>query len=371
METKKKNTITSIAEKIGISHRSTDKSIFGIGIIGCGAISRIHIDAFSKIDGVQIRAVSDAVTEVAEKVGESLGVKGYGNYMDLLKRDDIDIVSICTPSGLHHDIAVNAAKAGKNIIVEKPLEVTTERIDEIISACEQNGVKLACVFNNRYREGNLFLKKAIDAGRFGKIISANAFVQWYRKPEYYKMSNWRGTWAFDGGGSLMNQSIHYIDMLLWFAGPVKSLRGYTDTLLHKGIETEDTATAILRFKSGALGTLICGTSYYPGFPARIELTGERGSAAICDGTITVWKFNDNDPLDAEAEAYMADHVDNARASSPMSFDSTYHNIQFENILASFKEGKNAEIDGHEARKAVELIRAIYLSSENNKDIVLD
>ncbi len=343
----------------------------GIGIIGCGAISRMHIDAFWKIDGVEIRAVSDAVAEVAERVGESLGVAGYGDYRELLKRDDIDIVSICTPSGLHHDIAIDAARAGKSIIVEKPLEVTTERIDEIIAACEENGVKLACVFNNRYREGNLFLKKAIEAGRFGKMISANAFVQWYRKPEYYKLSNWRGTWAFDGGGTLMNQSIHYIDMLLWFAGPVQSLRGYTATLLHEGIETEDTATAIFRFQSGALGTIICGTSCYPGFPARIELTGERGTAVICDGTITTWSFTDKDPMDDEAQQYMAEDVDNDRASDPMAFDSTYHRLQFENILASFRDGKNAEVDGYEARKSVELIRAIYRSSETNADVVLD
>ncbi len=343
----------------------------GIGIIGCGAISRMHIDGFGKIDGVEIRGVSDAVAEVAEKVGKTLGVPGYGDYREMLLRDDIDIVSICTPSGLHHDIAIDAAKAGKHVIVEKPLEVTTERIDEIIAACEENGVKLACVFNNRYREGSMFLKRAIDAGRFGKMISANAFVQWYRKPEYYAQSNWRGTWAFDGGGTLMNQSIHYIDMLLWFAGPVASLRGYTATLLHEGIETEDTATAIFKFKSGALGTIICGTSCYPGFPARIELTGERGTAVICDGTITTWSFADEDPLDEEAKAYMAADVDNDRASDPMAFDSTYHRLQFENILVSFRQGKNAEVDGYEARKSVELIRAIYRSSEQGTDVTLD
>lgn len=343
----------------------------GIGIIGCGAISRLHIDAFQKIEGVEIRAVSDAVAEVAEKVGATLGVPGYSNYRELLKRDDIDIVSICTPSGLHHDIAISAANAKKSIIVEKPLEVTVEKIDEIIAACEANGVKLACVFNNRYREGNLFMKRAIEAGRFGKIIAANAFVQWYRTPSYYKLSNWRGTWAFDGGGTLMNQSIHYLDMLLWFAGPVESLRGYTATLLHKGIETEDTATAIFKFKSGALGTIMCGTSIYPGFPARIEITGERGTAIVCDGSISAWKFIDEDPLDDEAEQYMESTVDNARASDPMAFDSTYHRIQFENILESFKAGENAEVDGYEARKSVELIRAIYRSAEKGEEVFFE
>ena len=340
----------------------------GIGIIGCGAISRLHIDAFQKIDGVEIRAVSDAVAAVAAKVGETLGVPGYADYRELLKRDDIDIVSICTPSGLHRDIAIDAANAGKNVIAEKPLDVTVEKIDEIIEACEKNGVKLACVFNNRYREGSLFMKRAIEEGRFGKLIAANAFVPWYRTPEYYSNSNWRGTWAIDGGGALMNQSIHYLDMLLWFAGPVESLRGYTATLLHKGIETEDTATAIFKFKSGALGTAMCGTSMYPGFPARIEITGERGTAIISDGTITAWKFIDEDPMDAEAAQYMAGGVDNARASDPMAFDSTYHRIQFENILDSFRAGKNAEVDGYEARKSVELIRAIYRSAEKGEEV---
>ena len=179
----------------------------GVGIIGCGAIAKLHIDAFRQIDGVEIKAVSDVIPEVASMTGKSLGVDFYQDYTELLSREDIGLVSIYTPSGLHQDAAVAAAKAGKNIIVEKPLEITVERIDHIISACRDNGVKLACILNNRYREGNIFIKKAINEGRFGRIINANAYVRWYRKPEYYTRSNWRGTLAFDGGGALMNQSI--------------------------------------------------------------------------------------------------------------------------------------------------------------------
>ena len=343
----------------------------GVGIVGCGAIAQLHIDAFNQMEGVQIRAVSDAVKTVAERVGAKLNVSAYGDYNEMLARPDIDVVSICTPSGLHQDIALAAARAHKHVIVEKPLEVTVEKIDRIIETCKENGVTLASIFNNRYREGNRFVKRAIESGRFGSIISANACVKWYRKPEYYANSNWRGTWAIDGGGALMNQSIHYLDLLLWFAGDVEAVKGYTATLLHKSIETEDTAAATFKFKSGAIGSIVCGTSYYSGFPAVVEITGERGYAAVTDSGIAEWKFIDSDPMDEEAALYAENGHDNARASDPMAFDSHYHRLQLENIISSIRNGTEPEVNGYEARKPVRVIRAIYESSRTGNEIVLD
>ena len=342
----------------------------GIGIIGCGAVSRLHIESYKEIAASEIRAVSDVVPDYASRTGEMLGIDSYANYMKLLERDDIDAVSICTPSGLHKEIAVAAARAKKHVIVEKPLEVTLEKVDEIINACRENGVKLACIFNNRYRESYMFIKNAVSFGRFGRIINANAYIRWYRKPEYYGESKWRGTWALDGGGALMNQSIHYIDLLLWFAGEVKSIYASAGKLLHKSIEAEDTAAAVINFKSGALGSIVAGTSMYPGFPARIEITGERGSAIVSDRGIDMWEFEEADCLDGEAIYYMNKESDNNRASDPMAFSHKYHKIQIEGILNSFKAGKDAEVDGFEARKSVELIQAAYRSAETGEPVFI-
>ena len=340
--------------------------MLGVGIIGCGAISKMHIASFQDIPDTEIRAVSSKSEKSAKATGEELNVPWYTDYNELLKRDDIQVVSICTPSGLHGEAAIAAANAGKHVIVEKPLEVTLDKIDAIIDACKRNNVKLNCIFNNRYREGNQFLKKTIDSGRFGKLINANMSVRWYRAPEYYKGSSWHGNLALDGGGALMNQSIHYIDLLLYFAGGVDSVSAYANTLLHTYIEAEDTVVAACRFNNGALGTILATTSVYPGYPAVIQITGERGSASISDGTILDWKFLDFDPLDEEAKQYLSGTVDNSRASDPMAFSHHYHYLQIKNAVNSILNGTNPDIDGEEARKSVELILRIYESARMNQ-----
>lgn len=342
--------------------------MLGVGIIGCGAISKLHINSFKEISDVKIKAVSDVVKDMAKRTAEELEVDGYDSYERLLLREDIDLVSICTPSGLHEEIAIKAAKAKKHIIVEKPIEVSLEKIDNMIAACRENGVWLAGIFNNRYREGNIFLKKAIEAGRLGKIINANAIIRWYREPDYYLKSNWKGTWALDGGGALMNQSIHYVDLLQWFAGEIESVCGYTATLLHKSIQTEDTAVSILKFKSGALGTIVAGTSIYPGFAAEIQITGERGSVSVSDGAISTWLFRDKDEMDIEAGIYMKNSIDNKRASDPMAFDHTYHKKQIQQIVDSVKNNTEPDVNGEEARKSVKLILAIYKSSLERQEV---
>lgn len=338
--------------------------MIGVGIIGCGAISKMHIASYRDIPETEIRAVASKSEASARKKGEELGVPWYTGYNELLARDDIQLVSVCTPSGAHAEPCIAAAKAGKHVVVEKPLDVTLERIDAIIEECGRNGVKLNCIFNNRYRPGNIFFKKAIDQGRFGRLINANMSVRWYRTPEYYKLSSWHGKAALDGGGALMNQSIHYVDLLLWFAGEVESLHAYKDALLHSYIDVEDTAAAVVRFKNGAIGTVLATTSVYPGYPAVIQIAGERGSAAIADGLITEWNFADEDPLDAEAQLFRTGAVDNDRASDPMAFDYHDHKTQIESAVASVLNNTKPDIDGEEARKSVKFILDIYKSAEN-------
>lgn len=341
--------------------------MLGVGVIGCGAISRMHIESFLQNPNTAVRAVADTSESAAARTAGKLHAESYRDYRDMLRRKDIDIVSICTPSGLHSEAAIAAAQAGKHVIVEKPLDVTLEKVDAMIEACEKHHVKLSCIFNNRYREGNIFLKQAIGAGRFGRLINANAVIRWYREPDYYRKSPWHGTWALDGGGALMNQSIHYVDLLLWFAGDVESLSAYTGTLLHKTIETEDTAVAVLKFKTGALGALVATTSTYPGYPAVIQLTGERGSASIQDGVITSWNFLDKNPIDLQAKAFFGcGAVDNERASVPMAFACKYHAKQIASAVDSILNDTKPDIGGTEARKSVELILGVYESAVSGK-----
>lgn len=343
--------------------------MLGVGIIGCGAIASKHIQAFESCPRTQIRAVASRSTESAKRTGDQLGVPFYTDYRELIGRDDIDLVSICTPSGLHMEPALFAAEHGKHVIVEKPIEITTERIDRMIEACEKAGVALSCIFNNRFSDAHAFVKKAVDSGRFGKLLNANASIRWYRTPEYYSGSPWHGTLSLDGGGALMNQGIHYVDLLQWLAGPVESVFAYTGTLLHTSIEAEDTAAACLRFQSGAVGTLLGTTSSYPGYPAEIQLTGTRGSAVITDGAITAWSFADKDPLDETAALLMAQgSAKNNRAADPAAFGAENHMRQIARIAEAIETGAPVDVDGREARKSVAIIEAVYRSAAAQKQV---
>lgn len=340
--------------------------MLGIGVVGGGSISEKHIDAIAGIADAQVVAVSSRSIESAVKAAERCGANVCATNEELLACDDVDAVIICTPSGNHGDIAIAAANAGKHVIVEKPIEITLEKIDEMICACKYHNVQLHGIYNNRYKPVYQFLKKAVDGGRFGKMINANANVRWYRTPEYYQDSSWHGTWSLDGGGTLMNQSIHYVDLLLWLAGDVSSVFGYTRTLLHAGIETEDTAVASLEFANGAIGSIVATTSTFGGFPAELQLTGERGTVVVKDNTIVNWVFRDNDPIDDEIIKYQTEK--NAKAyADPAAFSCADHRAQLTQIFDEILKRKTPSVSGEEARKAVELILRIYRSSKEHRE----
>ena len=343
----------------------------GVGIVGCGAISRMHIEAYERNPFTEIRAVSSGTEKSARAVGERLGVPFYTDYRAMIDRGDIDLISVCTPSGLHMEPVLYGAERGVHAVVEKPLEITAARIDRMRAACEENGVLLSCIFNNRFTDAHRFLKRAMEAGRFGRLTNANMSVRWYRKPAYYTGSKWHGTLALDGGGALMNQSIHYIDLLLWLVGDVKSVCGYTGTLLHTSIEAEDTAVACLQFENGALGTILGTTSTYPGYPAELQIAGTRGSAVVTDGAITAWRFLDDDPLDEEAARLMAQGGEkNDRAADPMAFAAVNHCRQIDGIIDALRRGTSPEVDAAQARRSVALIEAIYRSASEGTPVVL-
>jgi predicted dehydrogenase len=223
----------------------------------------------------------------------------------MLVQPGLDVVCVCTPSGAHMEPAVRAAEAGKHVVVEKPLEITLPRCDAIIAACDTARVRLCTIFPSRFTAANLRLKEAIDLGRFGRLTLGDTYVKWWRTQQYYDSGGWRGTWDLDGGGALMNQAIHNIDLLYWLMGEVASITALTATLAHLRIEVEDTAVAALRFKNGALGVIEAATSAYPGLLKRTEIHGDRGSARVEQDDITLWDFQEKVPSDNEVLAAMA------------------------------------------------------------------
>jgi predicted dehydrogenase len=262
------------------------------------------------------------------------------------------------------DPAVAAARAGKHVIVEKPLEITPARCDEIIKACEESGVTLSTVFPSRFHQSSVQLKKAIESGRFGKLTLGDAIVKWYRTQQYYDSGVWRGTWKLDGGGALMNQAIHSVDLLIWLMGDVAEVTALTGLVAHENIEVEDVAVAALRFKSGALGLLEATTAAYPGYLKRIETHGSTGSAVIEEEDIIKWDFVESREEDAAIRESMTNRLSGGGgAADPAAIGHQAHAKQFADVLAAINEGRKPLIDGYEGRKSVEVICAVYESAK--------
>jgi predicted dehydrogenase len=281
----------------------------------------------------------------------------------MLKKEKLDFISICTPSGNHLEPALAAMNAGVNVISEKPLEVQLDRIDRMIEATEKNKVRLAGIFQNRWNPANRALHDAVTEGRFGRIAWAGSFTPWHRTDQYYRDGGWRGTWKLDGGGAIMNQSVHAIDLLQWIAGPVKQVSAYASSRIHAEIEVEDTLTCALQFTSGAFGTIMGSTAMFPGGRVRIEIGGENGYAVSEDG-LKMFKFRDERPGDAGLlEQVNAKKSDAGGGSNPQLSNLRLHSQNIVSILQAWSENRDAETNGAEARKAVAIILAMYESAK--------
>lgn len=338
---------------------------YRFGIIGAGMIAPFHLDAIDNMPNATAVGIMDNGSGQGAKIAPNLDRTGADDIDAFLARDDIDIVTIATPSGAHLDHAIKAAQARKHCIVEKPLEITTARIDTMIEAHERAGTALGGIFNSRYSIAATLLSEAARAGRFGKITFAQALGPWWRDQAYYDTSTWKGTWALDGGGAMMNQGIHSVDLLQWIVGDrVETVTGQIATLAHERIEVEDTAAATLRFSSGALGTIACTTSMWPGHFRTISVSGTRGTAVLADEHLLMWKFSEETPADDEIRAkYQQLPSDGVGASSPSAGVTSYgHRRVFEDFTEALDNGVTPQIDGHESRKAVALIEAIYESA---------
>ena len=324
------------------------------GIIGCGRIAYKHAEAIKKNEKANLLYVCDIIEERAVDYKNKYGAERYfTDYHEMLEMPDLDVVNICTPSGMHAEMGIAAAKAGKHVIVEKPMALSSIDADALINACDENGVKLAVCFQNRFNPPVQKLRRALEEGRFGKLTHASAVVRWFRPQDYYDQASWRGTWAMDGG-CLMNQSIHNIDLLQWMMGPVESVFGYTANNFRK-IEAEDVGVAVLRFKNGALGVIEASTTIYPeNLEETLAIFGEKGTVmlgGIAVNKIETWKFADSQDENLEMEQQDVPNV--------YGFG---HDALIEDFIRAVIEDRRPYIDGREGIKSLRIVLGIYHSA---------
>ena len=344
------------------------------GIIGGGMIAAFHAQAIEAMQGGQLGAIYARNPQKAKTLGKQYNCKSYSDLDKFLADDLIDIVTIATPSGAHLEPTLAAAKAKKHIICEKPLEVTPARIQQMIHVAKEEGVILSGIFNRRFNPAVTALKEAVDQGRFGTLSLCDAQIKWYRDQAYYDSATWRGTMALDGGGALMNQSIHTIDLLLYLVGNVKRLSASMALLTHENIEVEDTAVAILEFENGARGTIQGSTSCWSstGHPAEVQICGSEGSVFLQDDGFKVWDFQkENQPASSAGrqdiyvkENLMQSNTVGLGANDPKAINFIGHQRNFEDVVQAIEEGRQPLITGEEALRSVQLIDAIYRSAKS-------
>ena len=329
----------------------------GWGIIGCGNIGPTHVNVVKDSEQAELVQVCDVVEEKARKIAEEYDCSYVTSIEEMLANDDIQAISICTPSGMHSEQAIAAARAGKHILCEKPLDVTLEKIDAMIEAAEVNDVKLAGVFQYRTYLISKKVREAVRNGKLGKLVLGECHQKWHRSHEYYASGTWRATWELDGGGTLMNQSIHSIDLLTWIMGDVARLSSYCRRLV-RNIEVEDTSVTNLEFTNGALGSIVATTSVTPGESSFFELHGDRGSIKPTNADIIQWSIEGED----EEEITAATEQEQATATDPVAVTVSGHAEHVRDLCEAIINDREPTIPGREARKSVELIKAIYLSS---------
>lgn len=332
----------------------------GFAIVGSGAIADFHARAIAAVAGAELRAVHSRTPAGAGRFAAAHGCVAETSLPDLLARPDIDVVCVTVPSGMHGEIAIQALEAGKHVLCEKPLEITTERVDAMIAAAERANRVLAGVFQSRLTEGAQRLKQAVRDGRFGRIALCSGYVKWWREPDYYAGSSWKGTAALDGGGALMNQAIHTVDLLQWLMGIPVQVSARLGTRVH-AIEVEDTVAAWLEYPDGALGTIEAATSCYPGSALRIEIAGEKGAATLENGSLTRWQFRDPAGVEDRSSALGATGAAGSGAADPRAIGHEGHRALIEDLVAAIASGRAPSIPARDARGAVAVVEAIYRS----------
>jgi len=325
-----------------------------VGLTGGGNITETHARAARAIPGVELAAICGRNAENVARLSHQFGGKPYQDFKAFLVHRPMNMIIIGSPSGRHADEGIAAARHGLHVLTEKPIEISTKRADTLIAAAKQVGVKLGVIFQDRMKPDIRRLKQWVDAGVLGKVLFADARVKWYRPPEYYSHSRWRGTLALDGGGALINQGVHTVDLLLWLLGDVVRVEARTATVLHK-IEAEDTAVAILEFASGALGSLYATTAAYPGYPRRLEVTGTQGTVVLEQDRIVAADLREPPPEGIPSSPPDA----NPSATSAAVTDVRGHQAAIEDFLQAIEHNSTPACDGAEGRRSIALVESIY------------
>jgi UDP-N-acetyl-2-amino-2-deoxyglucuronate dehydrogenase len=349
----------------------------GFGIVGGGVIGSVHAEAIGMVPGARLAAVTDVVPGRAKELASRYGCAAEPDLNALLARPDVDVVSVCVPSGQHADVGTQAVAAGKHLVIEKPIDVTLDAADRLIGAARAAGVVMTVISQHRFDTGLDELRRLLDSGALGRLVLGESSTKWYRTQGYYDSAAWRGTWAMDGG-SLMNQGVHYVDLLRWCMGPVTEVTAVCATQAHQ-VEVEDTALAIVRFASGALGTIVSSTAVYPGFSQRLEITGTEGTVIVEDGRIVRRALRAGPPgpgesggpagqVTAPAEPVAADAAD--AAAHPGGIDPASHAAQIADLLRAIDQGRQPSVTGQNARDTLEIVCAVYESARDGRTVVI-
>jgi UDP-N-acetyl-2-amino-2-deoxyglucuronate dehydrogenase len=345
------------------THAKTDPIRFAL--VGCGVIAPVHARSIDELPDAKLVAVCDILPEKAHLLSAFYPADEYIDYHEMLLRDDVDVVVVLTPSGLHAEVGIAAAEAGKHVIVEKPMDVSLAKADALIAACRKAGVKLCSISQHRFDPAVIALKQAVMAGQLGQLNFGGSHTKWYRSQEYYDSGSWRGTWELDGGGALINQSIHYVDLLQYVLGPVEELHAYCSSRAHERIEVEDIAVAAVKFRSGAIGLLEGSTAAYPGFVARLDVYGTNGSVIIENDQITQWQMRSEIPCPVEPEpsGFIG-------GTSSKDIWHLSHKRQIADMIAAIRADREPLVNGLEGRKPLEIVLAVYESARTGKTVRL-
>ncbi len=348
--------------------KNIESPSYGFAIIGTGAIAHIHAKVIQTIIGATLVGVYNRTLATAQDFAEKYNCIAYQSLTEMLENQQISIICICTASGTHLEPALACIKANKHCLIEKPLEISIERCKKIIAAAKEQGVRVATIFPSRFHPSSIQIKQALNEGRFGNLVLGSAYVKWSRDEAYYNSAAWRGTWALDGGGALMNQGIHALDLLQWYMGSVESVFAYAGNRRHKGIEVEDTVIATLQFANGAVGSIECTTAAYPGSLKKVEIVGTAGSATLEENNIINWQFLDDLEATNVNSETVEDQTTKGGANQPMNISSLGHQLQIEEFLSAIQMGVPSLVEDEEGIISVEIIAAIYESVRLAKPI---
>jgi UDP-N-acetyl-2-amino-2-deoxyglucuronate dehydrogenase len=336
----------------------------GFGLVGCGVVGEVHAEALRAVPGGQLVAVCARDPARTAQFAARFGATAYNDYERFLEHRDLHVVSVCTPNGTHAELGCRAAAAGKHVLVEKPMDISLTRADALIDACAAAQVKLAVILPSRLLPAVQHIKRAVDEGRLGRLLLSDAYVKWYRMPAYYAPGSWHGTLTLDGGGALINQAIHTVDLLRWITGPATLVFAMMAAQRYPRLEAEDTLVGSVRFQNGALGVIEAATSAKPGFKRRLEITGERGTVVLKGDTISCWAIEgENTPAASGPPGPDA-------AADPTAIAVAGHRGQMADLVQAIMTDREPVINGHEGRTSLELVLALYRSAVSGQSVSL-